>query len=140
MSQPPRWFTVLVIVALLWNVAGLLAVLADLRLTPQDIAALPAAQQAMYAARPLWSVVASVIAVAGGTLGCIALLLRKRWAILLFFASLVGVVVQDLGIFLVEGAGKDGNQVAYFLQALVLLIAIGLILLTRRATDRGWLS
>ena len=133
MTKLPIWMTVLVVIALLWNVMGLLAVLADLRLSAADIAALPAEQQALYAARPLWSVVASVVAVVGGTLGCIGLLFRQRWALLLFWLSLAGVVIQDLGLFVVAGAAKSGNSVAFVLQGLVLLIAIALIALARRA-------
>ena len=104
MTRVPVWFTVLAAVALLWNLAGLFAVVADLRLSAADIAALPAEQQALYAARPFWSVVASVVAVGGGTLGCLGLLLRRRWSLLLLYASLTGIVIQDVWIFLIAGA------------------------------------
>lgn len=90
LPTPPRWFTVTAVVTLLWNLAGLFAVIADLRLSPSDIAALPAEQQALYAARPLWSVVASVIATVGGTLGCVALLRKRRWALVVLVLSLAG--------------------------------------------------
>jgi len=56
MNKPPIWFYIVAVLALLWNVAGLLAVVADLQLSAADIAALPPEQQAVYAARPLWSV------------------------------------------------------------------------------------
>jgi hypothetical protein len=127
------WFTVLAAVALLWNLAGLFAVVADLRLSAADIAALPAEQQALYAARPFWSVVASVVAVGGGTLGCLGLLLRRRWSLLLLYASLTGIVIQDVWIFLIAGAAKSGGPVPFVLQGVVLLVAIGLIALARRA-------
>jgi hypothetical protein len=117
-----------------------MAVVADLRLSPADIATLPADQQALYAARPGWSVVGSIIAVVGGTLGCLLLLLCKRLASLVFLLSLVGVVVQDFGIFVFAGAGKGGNPVPIVLQGLVLLIAIGLLLLARRARTKSWLA
>lgn len=140
MNKPPLWFFVVAVIALLWNAAGLMAVVADLRLSAADIAALSPDQQAMYAARPGWSVVGSVLAVGAGTLGCLLLLLRKRLAAAVFALSLVGVVVQDLGIFVVAGAGKDGNPVPFLLQGLVLLIAVGLLLLARRAQGRAWLA
>ncbi len=139
MTKPPFWFTIVVFIALLWNLAGLFAVVADLRLSAADIAALPPEQQALYAARPIWSIVASVVAVVGGALGCLGLLLRKRWALPLLYASLMGIVLQDIGIFAVAGAAKSANMVAFGLQGLVLLVAIGLIFLGRRARDRSWL-
>ena len=140
MNRPPLWFTVVVAVALLWNVLGLLAVLADLRLSAADIAALPAQQQALYKARPLWSVGASILAVVGGTLGCLALLLRKRASLILLYASLLGVVLQDFGIFIVAGAGRVANPVPFILQGLVFVISAGLIFLGRHAASRAWLS
>lgn len=140
MSKPPIWFYVVVVVALLWNAAGLMAVIADLRLSASDLAALPADQQALYAARPGWSVVGSLVAVVGGTLGSLLLLLRKRWASVVFVLSLVGVAVQDLGIFVIAGAAKGGNLVPIVLQGLVLLIAVGLIFLAHTAQKRAWIA
>jgi hypothetical protein len=139
-NKPPIWFFVVAVVALLWNAFGLMAVVADLRLSASDIAALPADQQALYAARPGWSVGGSVVAVVAGTLGCLLLLLRKRLAILVFAVSLAGILVQDLGIFVVAGAGKAGNPVPFVLQGLVLVIAVGLLLLARRAQSKAWLA
>jgi hypothetical protein len=140
MNRPPAWFTVVIAIALLWNILGLLAVLADLRLSAADIAALPAQQQALYHARPLWSVGASIVAVLCGTLGCLALLLRKRASLILLYASLLGVVLQDIGIFIIAGAGKVANPVPFILQGLVLVIAVGLIFLARHAGSRAWLT
>jgi hypothetical protein len=140
MNRAPIWFIVVVAVALLWNVLGLLAVLADLRLSASDIAALPAPQQALYKARPLWSVGASLLAVAGGTLGCLALLFRKRLSRGLLYASLIGVVLQDVGIFVVAGAARIADPVPFILQGIVLAVSIGLIFLARHAASRAWLS
>ncbi len=139
MPKLPLWFRLLSAVALLWNLAGLFAVMADLRLSAADIAALPAQQQALYAARPSWSVAASLIAVLGGTLGCVALLIRSRWALSLFYASLAGVVLQDIGIFVIAGAARNGNPVPIVLQAIVVAVAIALIVLARQAAKRSWL-
>jgi hypothetical protein len=140
MNKVPTWFYVVAVIALLWNAAGLMAVIADLRLSAADIATLPADQQALYAARPGWSVVGSVIAVCAGTLGCLLLLLRKRLAIVLFGLSLAGIVLQNIGIFVIAGAGKNGDPVPFVLQGIVFLIAIGLLLLARRAKANGWLT
>jgi hypothetical protein len=140
MTKPPLWFRLIGTLALLWNFAGLFAVIADLRLSAADIAALPAEQQALYAARPLWSVVASLLAVGGGTLGCICLLLRKRCALPLLYASFIGVIVQDLGIFLVAGAAKSSDPFPFVLQGIVLIVAAGLIALAHHAAGKSWTS
>ena len=139
MNTPPRWFFVVAVLALLWNLLGCLAFAMDLCLSPADVAKMSEAQQALSNARPAWAVAATALGVLGGALGCIGLLLRRRWALPLFVVSLIGILVQDFGLFvLVDGATLAG-MVAVVLQGLVLLIAIGLILLARRGIARGWL-
>jgi len=140
MNKPPIWFTVLAVVALLWNLAGLFAVVADMRLSPADIAALPQQQQALYAARPFWSIVASVVAVVGGTLGCVGLVLRKQWALWALYASLIGLVLQDIGLFLIAGAASAQGTVPVVLQSAVFVIAVALVVIARRAAARAWLT
>lgn len=127
----PRWFTPVVVVALVWNLFGLAAIVSDIR------GAMAAAEEAA-AARPLWSVMASVVAVVGGTLGCLALLLRSRLAPRLFVASLAGLVLQDAGLVL--AARGAVNPAVIVLQGLVFAIAVALLWLARRADRAGWLS
>jgi hypothetical protein len=140
MEKAPRWFTIAAVVALLWNLLGCFAFASDLRVSTEDVARMAPAQQALYHARPDWAIAATGLAVLGGALGCIGLLLRKRWALPLFVLSLVVILAQDFGLFvLVDGASLAG-PVALVLQGLVLAIAIGLIVLARKAAARGWLT
>ncbi len=140
MTKAPKWFLPVAILALLWNLAGCLAYLADAMLKPEDIAQMSAAQQAMYAARPAWSVAATAIAVWAGAAGCIGLIWRKRWALPALFASLLGVVVQDLSMFALPEAANVIDNTVIAMQAMVLLISIALVLLARKARNNDWLS
>ncbi len=88
MNTTPKWYLPVVILALLWNMAGCAAYLKDVMLTPEDVAKLSAEMQALYAARPAWSVAATAIAVWAGLAGCIGLIMRKRWAAPVLIASL----------------------------------------------------
>ena len=138
--KPPVSLKVVAIVALLWNLLGCLAFFSDLRLSPDDLARLPEAQQALYAARPGWAVAATAVAVFGGVLGSIGLLLRRKWAFPVFVLSLLGILVQDFGLFvLAEGASLAG-PVAVVMQGIVLLVGIALVLLGRKGIARGWLA
>jgi hypothetical protein len=101
---------------------------------------LSAAQQAMYAARPAWAVAAFAVAVWGGLAGCVGLVLRRRWARPLLLASLVALVVQDVGMFVIAGAASGAGPTAIVLQSMVLAIAIGLVLLARLAERRRWIQ
>jgi hypothetical protein len=139
MTKAPKWFTAIAIVALLWNLLGCLVFVSDLQLSPQNLAKLSPAQQALYNARPSWAVAATALAVLGGAIGCIGLLIRKKWALVLFLLSLVGIVLQDFGLFAMANGAALAGSVAVVLQSLVPVIAIGLILLSRLAIARGWL-
>ena len=140
MNTPPKWFTVIAVVALLWNLLGCFAIAADLMLSPADVAKLSAAQQQLYAARAGWAVAASVTAVLGGAIGCIGLLLRKKWAFPVLILSLIGILVQDFGLFVVVDGATLAGPVAVVMQAIVLAIGIGLVVLSRKGITRGWLA
>lgn len=137
--KSPVSLKVVAIVALLWNLLGCLAFFSDLRLSPDDLARLPEAQQALYAARPGWAVVATAVAVFGGVLGSIGLLLRRKWAFPVFVLSLLGILVQDFGLFVLADGATLAGPVAVAMQAIVLAVGIGLVWFSRRAITRGWL-
>lgn len=139
MNPAPKWFLPVAIAALLWNALGCAAYLGDVRMTAEDIARLAPAQQALYAARPAWSVAATAIAVWGGALGSLMLILRRRWSTALFAASLAGVVAQDVSLFGMLHATAVMGSTPLVLQSLVLAIAVALLLLARRASAAGWL-
>jgi hypothetical protein len=136
----PAWFKFVAVLALLWNLLGCIAFFSDLRLSPEDLAKLPEAQQALYAARPGWAVAATAMAVFGGALGSIGLLLRKKWALPVFVLSLLGIIVQDMGLFVLADGLRLAGPVAVVMQAVVLAVGIGLVLLSRKGIACGWLS
>ena len=139
MNTSPTWLKVVVVLALLWNLLGCLAFFMDLRMSPEDVASLPEAQQALYAARPAWAVVATAVAVFGGVLGCIGLLLGRKWAFVVLLLSLIGIIVQDFGLFILADGASLAGPVAVVMQAIVLVIGIALVALSRNGIARGWL-
>jgi hypothetical protein len=139
MEPKPKWYLPVAIIALIWNLLGCAAYLFDVMLTPEAIAKLPEAQQALYASRPAWAVAATAIAVWGGAAGCVGLILRKRWATTLLVASLLGIIAQDIGLFVLTDAAALAGPAAFVMQGLVLVIAIGLVLLSRKAIAKGWI-
>lgn len=138
MSARPKWYLPVAILALLWNLLGCAAYLSDVMLSPADIAAMDATQQALYNSRPAWAVAATAVAVWGGAAGCIGLMLRKRWSAVLLELSLAGVIVQDIGLFILSGINP--GTFVMVMQGLVLLIAIGLVVLSRKAIAHGWMG
>ncbi|MBK7013687.1 MAG: hypothetical protein IPH43_14500 [Xanthomonadales bacterium] len=137
--KTPAWLKVVAVVALLWNLLGCIAFFFDLRLSPEDLAKLPEAQQALYAARPGWAVAATAIAVFGGVLGSIGMILGKRWALPVLVLSLLGILVQDFGLFVLADGASLAGPVAVVMQGIVLVVGVGLVLLSRKGIARGWL-
>jgi hypothetical protein len=139
MSQLPKWYLPVTIAALLWNLMGCGAYLSDVMLTAEDVAKMSADQQALYASRPAWAVAATAVAVWGGALGSLGLILRRRWALPLLSASLIGLVVQDVAMFVLSDVLKVYGSVVLGLQGLVLAIAVALLWFARVANAKGWL-
>jgi len=94
----------------------------------------------MYTDTPIWSSYASLLAVFTGTLGCVALLIKKAFASPLFMLSIVGLVVQNIGIFVVVDAIAVLGSNILIMQGSVFVIAIGLLLLAKLAIKRGWVA
>jgi hypothetical protein len=138
MTSRPKWFLPVSILALLWNLLGCAAYISDVMLTPENIAAMDAAQRALYESRPAWAVAATAVAVWGGAAGSLGLILRKRWAALVLELSLAGVIVQDIGLFFLSGV--DAGTAVMAMQGMVLLIAIGLVVLSRKAIAQRWID
>ena len=138
MSAPPKWFTPVAILALLWNLLGASAYLMDVTISPEAVAKMGDAEQAMYASRPVWFMAAYASAVWFGVAGSIALIWRKRWAQPLFVLSLLGLIAQDIALF--SRPEVRGDLVVIFLQGLVLAIAVSLLLLARKGEREGWLA
>jgi hypothetical protein len=139
MNKVPVWFIVFAVVALLWNLFGAAAVIINFMLTPEAIAALPAAHQQMYADTPMWSSYASLVAVFTGVLGSIALLMKKALALPLFLLSIAGLVLQNIGIFVVVDAIAVLGSIVLVMQGGI-AVAICLLLLTRIAIKRDWIT
>lgn len=140
MNATPKWYFPVAGLALVWNLLGCAAFLSDVMLTADDLAQMTAAQRVLYETRPAWAIAATAIAVWGGAVGCIGLILRKRWATPLLVASLAGVIVQDLGLVLLSGAAMQLEPIAIGLQCVVLLVAIGLVMLARKASALEWIT
>ena len=136
MSAPPKWLRPVAVVAVSWNLLGCIAFASDLMVDADDIARLDATQRALAESRPAWAIAGTALAVMGGLLGSLGLLLLRRWALPLLAVSLAGVLLQDAGFLL---AGVSPGNVALGLQAFVLAVAVALLLLGLRVRQRGWL-
>jgi hypothetical protein len=136
----PVWFWAIGVLALLWSAVGIKAFLADINQTPETLAAMSEAHRNLYEARPSWALLAYATAVFGGVLGSVALLIRRKFATVLFMLSLLGLIVQNHYSFGVARVRDLYPTSASILPAMVVVIAILLIWFARSATAKKWLK
>lgn len=138
--SPPKWFWVVSGLALVWNLMGVAAFVAQVTMSSEAMAALPQAQQDLYSSTPGWATAAFAVAVFAGLLGCVALLMRKAIAAPLFVASLLGVVVQSTHTFFMSNAMEAIGPSAAAIPLTVFLASIALLFMARRSQRNGWIA
>jgi|TARA_B100001057_G_C22770326_1_gene919297 hypothetical protein len=139
-SATPNWFKPALWAALIWNLLGVFAFIMHLMMTPEMISKLPLDQQAAYSNVPLWSTIAFAVAVFGGTLGCILLLVKNAFATPTFALSLVAIFIQQFYNFIVINSIKMLGISAVFMPILVIVIAFLLLYLSIKSKQQGWLN
>lgn len=98
--KPPALFWVISIVALLWFVMGSLAYITSHSYTAEMLIPIYGEEGTrIILERPSWQVAVWAMAVFGGLIGSIGLLLRKTWSKFLFMASLIGALAYDVWAF-----------------------------------------
>jgi len=121
---------------LLWNVMGCINFL--VQMNPEMISSYRENEQAIIQGRPVWATVAFAIAVFGGALGCLLLMLKKSVAFYIFIASLLGVVVtmvHTLGVGINFGTGE-------IIGILFMPVAVAAFLIwySKYAEHKGWIN
>ena len=129
-------FWLIGVVALIWNVVGVINFF--VQTNPDMLAAYRESERAIVESRPAWATGGFAIAVFGGALGCLLLLLRKSAAYYLFVASLLGVVVtmtHTLGVGIDFGLGEILGIIL-----MPLMVAVFLIWYSKQMVSKGWIS
>ena len=139
-AKAPASLQVIGWVALLWNLVGVVMFFMQTGLTPEQIAAMPPERQVVYEAMPPWLTVAFGVGVFGGVLGALGLLLRRRWAVAAFAASLLAVVANMVGVYVHTPAWEISGAAGLPLGVLLIAIAGFLFWYARRAGARGWIG
>ena len=129
-------FWVIGAIALIWNVMGVINFF--VQMNPDVLATYRESERAIVEGRPLWATIGFAIAVFGGALGCLLLLLRKSAAYYLFVASLLGVIVtmtHALGVGIDFGLGEILGIIL-----MPLVVTVLLIWYSKQAKSKGWIS
>ena len=136
-ASPPVWFWVISIIALLWYLMDMSAFYMRVFMTDDVMKAMPENQQHLYRNMPLWVNIVFAGEVFGGALGCVGLLLRKKWALPLFAVSILGVLSQTFHIYFLSDAISTMGTPAVVMPLVAILIGIGMIVLAKSAISKG---
>lgn len=139
-SKLPVTFWIIAVVALTWNIMGVLTFFGQTFMSEETLATYPEEQQALFLAVPSWLTIVYAIAVLTGTLGCIALLLRKGLSVPLFLVSLVGVIIQMAYNQFFTDAPSVFGVISVVMSGLIVLIAVFLYYYARQCQAKGWIS
>lgn len=133
MAKPKMSFWVIAVLGLVWNLMGCMNYITQTN--SAAVAQMPEAYQALIASRPAWATAAFAVAVFGGAVGCILLLMRRRVAVQVFVVSLAGIVLTTGHVI-----GVSGLSLAVLLPVTAsFLVGVVLLWVAYAATQKGWL-
>lgn len=138
--SPTRGFWIISVLALGWNLLGIVTYFMTVTMSEEALAALPEAERALYANTPAWVTSAYAIAVFGGTLGCLGLLMRKAWALPLFIVSLLGILMQMGYAFFGSSMIEVQGATATIVPLLIIVIAVYLVGFSNSAKKKDWIG
>lgn len=121
-------------VALIFNLLGCINLVAQL--DTDALAAMPEAYRFAIESRPLWATGTFAIAVFGGGLGCVLLLLKQKIAWLVFIAALAAAIVTVVQFHSVVGINPVSMTIGSGMQVAV---AAFLVWYSKHAQARGWI-
>ena len=133
--MPPTWFWWVSGFGLIWNLIGVAAFVGQMTM---DLAALPDAERLFFEERPLWATAAFGLAVASGVFGCLALLLRKDWALPMLVLCIGGISVQIFHSLAMTNSVEVFGAEGLFLPIAVFSVAVLLTLFARLSQRKGW--
>ena len=124
-------------VTLIYNGAGVVNFMSQM--SAESVADLPESYRLVVEARPDWATIAFAVAVFGGLVGCILLLMRNSVAYYIFGASLAGAIVTMAHILLMRGPVEAPTG---FIVGNLVQIAVTVFLLwySRRSENKGWIN
>ena len=139
-NKPKGWFWIISIIAIIWNIFGVLAYIGSVTLSPEQLEAMSEAERNIRETTPSWATSAFALATFLGLLGSILLLLRKAIAEKVFILSFVAILVQFYYALIVVDSISIHGTAALIMPLIVILFGFALIIISRKSVAKGWLN
>lgn len=138
--KPPIWFWIVSAVAFVWNALGVDAYLNEAYISIEDLEKMSQAERLLFESQPAWVTAAFAIAVWGGALGCLALLIRKKWARPLLLVSLIGILAQMTHAFFMSNTFEVVGTDQMSMSIMIVIVGVVLVFFARMSQNKGWIS
>lgn len=136
-SRTPIHLWILGVLALLWNAMGVFDYLMTQTHNENYMSNFTPGQLEFFYGFPTWVVALWAIAVWGGLLGVILLLMRRTLAVPVFLVSFVAMMLTAVrNFFLADGMDVMGQEGVIF-SVVIFVVALGLWLYSRSMQKRG---
>jgi len=139
-TKPSTSFWVISILAIIWNLIGVIVYLGQAYMTDDMKALMTEEQLAIIENSPIWATAAFAIAVWFGLLGSILLTLRKKLSKSVLYISLLGVIVQLIYNFFMSNAIEVYETQGIIQPLITLAISLFLVSYAKQADKKDLLS
>lgn len=126
------------VLALLWNAMGAMDYVMTQTRNPDYMSKFTPEQLEFFTGFPAWVVASWAIAVWGGVLGSIFLLLRRRWAVRIFLVSFLAMVVTTVHNYvIVDGLAVMDDAFSLIFSMVIFVVAFVLFVYARSLQAKG---
>jgi len=139
-NKPGIVFWIIGIIALIWNLMGVMAYLGQAYITDEAKSAMSEVELTYMENLPIWYTAAFAIAVFAGTIGCLLILLRKKLAYPLLLVSLLAVIAQQIYHFVLSDALGHMKTFDKTMITMIVVISVFLVWYAKNLINKEVLS
>lgn len=140
-KKNPLWFSIVAVIAIVWNLIGVLNYLQQVTMSEEAKLLMDPELLAFIENLPKLLTATFAVGVWFGFVGSILLLLKKARALLFFGISIIAVIFNTAyTIFFTNGVQIVGAESYYGLQSTIIIVAIALVYLSKKAIANRWIS
>lgn len=138
--KAPMHLWIVGVLALLWNLMGCFDYLATQLELESYMGQFNQEQLDYFYGIPAWAVSGWAIAVWVGLMGTVGLLMRRKWAVVAYVVSFIGLAVSSIYTLLLSNGLEIMGSTATFMTVVIWVISIFLIWYSRQQAQAGVLS
>lgn len=139
-STIQKWYWAVAVFFLIWNLMGVGSFFQNTFISDEALNALPVAERDLYNNYPLWTKIAFAIAVFGGTIGSVGLLMKKKWAKSAFIVSLIAIIPQmthNLFFTITREVYGPGSEI---MPLFIIIFGVFLVWFSALGIKKSWLK